>query len=34
MPSTFRKLEPGEQQNLTKQSQMTVLSFDDGSKKQ
>jgi hypothetical protein len=34
VPSTFRKLEPGEQQNLTKQSQMTVLSFDDGSKKQ
>ncbi|HEX3110404.1 MAG TPA: hypothetical protein VHU41_15015 [Thermoanaerobaculia bacterium] len=34
VPSTFRKLEPGEQQNLTKQTQMTVLSFDDGSKKQ
>lgn len=34
IPSTFRKLEPGEQPELTKQSQMTVLSFDDGTKKQ
>ena len=34
IPSTFRKLEPGEEPNLTKQSQMTVLSFDDGTKKQ
>jgi hypothetical protein len=35
VPSTFHRLEPGEQQqNLTKQSQMTVLSFDDGTKKQ
>lgn len=34
IPSTFRKLEPGEQTNLTKQSDMTVLSFDDGTKKQ
>ncbi len=34
IPSTFRKLEPGEQANLTKQSDMTVLTFDDGTKKQ
>ncbi|HEX3581096.1 MAG TPA: hypothetical protein VH087_05005 [Thermoanaerobaculia bacterium] len=34
IPSTFRKLEPGEQAELTKQSDMTVLSFDDGTKKQ
>lgn len=34
IPSTFRKLEPGEQPELTKQSSMTVLSFDDGTKKQ
>jgi hypothetical protein len=34
IPSTFRKLEPGEQANLTKQNEMTVLSFDDGTKKQ
>ena len=34
VPSTFRKLEPGEQPNLTKQSQMTVLTFEDGTKKQ
>ena len=34
VPSTFHKLEPGEQPNLTKGSQMTVLTFDDGSKKQ
>lgn len=34
IPSTFRKLEPGELANLAKPSEMTVLSFDDGSKKQ
>jgi hypothetical protein len=34
VPSTFHKLDPQEQQNLAKQSQMTVLTFDDESKKQ
>lgn len=34
IPSTFRKLEPGELANLAKPSEMTVLTFDDGSKKQ
>lgn len=34
VPPTFRKLDAQEQANLTKQSQMTVLSFDDGTKKQ
>ena len=33
VPSTFRKLEPGEQQKLNKQTEMTVLTFDDGTKK-
>jgi hypothetical protein len=33
VPSTFHKLDAQEQQNLTKQNQMTVLTFDDGSKK-
>ena len=34
IPVTFRKIDPQDQPNLTKQTQMTVLSFDDGSKKQ
>lgn len=34
IPSTFHKIEPGEQQSPAKPSEMTVLSFDDGTKKQ
>ena len=33
VPITFRKIDPQDQPNLVKQTQMTVLSFDDGSKK-
>lgn len=34
VPSTFRKLDAQEQAKVAKPSEMTVLSFDDGSKKQ
>ncbi|HEX7190805.1 MAG TPA: hypothetical protein VF381_04450 [Thermoanaerobaculia bacterium] len=34
VPSTFRKLDPGEQAKVAKPSEMTVLTFDDGTKKQ
>ena len=31
VPSTFKKIDPQDQPDTTKQTQMTVLSFDDGS---